>query len=48
MQAVALKAIDGPVFLLNLNKYSTAVGFTDGSLYKEYMRSINKLVKEVE
>ena len=48
MQAVALKAIDGPVFMLNLNKYSTAAGFPDGSLYKEYMRSINKLVGEVE
>ena len=27
----------GPIFFLNLNKYSIAAGFPDGALYKEYM-----------
>ncbi len=48
MQAIAQTPEDGPVFMLNLNKYSTAANFPNGALYKEYVQSINRLVAEVE
>ena len=48
MQAVAQTKDDAPVFMLNLNKYSTAANFPNGALYKDYMQSINRLVAEVE
>ena len=48
MQAVAQTKDDAPVFMLNLNKYSTAANFPNGALYMDYMQSINRLVAEVE
>ena len=48
MQAVAQTKDDPPVFMLNLNKYSTAANFPNGALYVDYMQSINRLVAEVE
>ena len=48
MQVAAKNPNSGPVFMLNLNKYSIAAGFPDGALYKEYMQSISRLVSEVE
>ena len=48
MQEAAKNPNAGPVFMLNLNKYSIAAGFPNGALYKEYMQSINKQVSEVE
>ena len=47
MQIAAKNPNAGPVFMLNLNKYSIAAGFPDSALYKEYMQSINRLVSEV-
>ena len=48
MQEAAKNPNAGPVFMLNLNKYSVVAGFPDGALYKEYVQSINRLVSEVE
>ena len=48
MQLAAKNPDAGPVFILNLNKYSNIAGFPDGALYKEYMQSISRLVSEVE
>ena len=48
MQLAAKNPNAGPVFMLNLNKYSSSAGFPDGALYKEYMQSISRLVSEVE
>ena len=48
MQVAAKNPNAGPVFMLNLNKYSIAAGFPDGAIYKEYMQSISRLVSEVE
>ena len=48
MQEAAKNPNAGPVFMLNLNKYSIVAGFPDGALYKEYVQSINRLVSEVE
>ena len=36
MQVAAKNPNAGPVFMLNLNKYSIAAGFPDGAIYKEY------------
>ena len=48
MQRIAGSREDGPVFMLNLNKYTASAGFPHGELYKKYMISINRLVDEVE
>ena len=43
MQRIAGSREDGPVFMLNLNKYTASAGFPHGELYKKYM--INFLIK---
>ena len=35
MQLAAKNPNAGPVFMLNLNKYSSSAGFPDGALYKD-------------
>ncbi len=47
MQVAAKNPNDGPVFMLDLKKYSDAAGFLDGALYKEYMHSISRPLSEV-
>jgi len=38
---------DGPVFMLNLNKYRAAAHYPDGQLYREYMAALDTLLAEV-
>lgn len=38
---------DGPVLMLNLNRYRPEAGFPDGDLYSEYMAILAKAVAEV-
>jgi len=38
---------DGPVLMLNLNKYSTEAQYPLGALYKDYMSVLDRLLTEV-
>lgn len=38
---------DGPVLMINLNKYNSNSGFPNGKPYKEYMQALNILLKQV-
>ena len=38
---------DGPVFMLNLNKYNSNAKFPDGRLYKDYMAILDTLLAQV-
>ena len=44
---VAQSGSDGPVFMLNLNKYSADAKFPDGRLYKDYMAVLSTLLAQV-
>ena len=44
---IAQSADDGPVFMLNLNKYRDEAGFPDGTLYRDYMSILDRLLLEV-
>jgi len=45
--AVAQGANDGPVFMLNLNKYRAEAQYPDGDLYRDYMSALDTLLVEV-
>ena len=45
--AIAEGTDDGPVLMLNLNRYSKEAGFPDGELYREYMRILQNLLPRV-
>ena len=38
---------DGPVFMLNLNKYRAEAQYPDGDLYQDYMSALDTLLVEV-
>lgn len=38
---------DGPVFMLNLNKYRPEAAYPDGALYKDYMSVLDTLLAQV-
>ena len=38
---------DGPVLMLNLNRYGPEAGYPDGAVYREYMTVLDQLVAEV-
>ncbi len=38
---------DGPVLMLNLNRYRPEPGYPNGTLYREYMKVLDQLVAEV-
>jgi hypothetical protein len=38
---------DGPVFMLNLNKYRVEARYPDGQLYKDYMAVLDSLLLQV-
>ena len=44
---IAQSGADGPVFMLNLNKYSVNAKFPDGRLYKDYMIALDTLLSQV-
>jgi hypothetical protein len=45
---IAQSDSDGPVFMLNLNKYRAEAGFPDGTLYRSYMSVLGTLLQEVD
>jgi len=44
---VAQGANDGPVFMLNLNKYRAEAQYPEGQLYRDYMAALDTLLAEV-
>ena len=46
-KAIAGSADDGPVLMLNLNRYVEEANFPDGKLYREYMTVLDQLLSEV-
>jgi len=44
---IAQSSTDGPVFMLNLNKYRPEVSYPSGEQYKEYMRVLDTLLAQV-
>ena len=38
---------DGPVFMLNLNKYRAEAGYPDGQLYADHMAALSTLLTQV-
>ena len=37
---IANRGNDGPVLLININKYLPNAGYPDGKLYKDYMKAL--------
>lgn len=44
---ISRSAADGPVFMLNLNKYRVEAHYPDGQLYKDYMAVLDALLLQV-
>jgi hypothetical protein len=44
---IAHSDADGPVFMLNLNKYKAEAGYPDGRLYTDYMSVLATLLTQV-
>ena len=47
VEGVAQGENDGPVFMLNLNRYTTAAQYPEGQLYRDYMAALDTLLVEV-
>lgn len=46
-KSIAQSDADGPVFMLNLNKYKPEAKFPDGRLYTDYMSALDTLLSQV-
>jgi uncharacterized protein (DUF1330 family) len=44
---IAQSTDDGPLFMLNLNKYKNTANFPEGERYKEYMKVLDTLLSQV-
>ena len=45
--AIAGSSDDGPVLMLNLNRYVEEANFPDGEIYREYMTVLDQILIEV-
>jgi len=46
-ERISHSASDGPVFMLNLNKYRADAHYPEGRLYKDYMAALDRLLSQV-
>ena len=46
-KAISRSTAEGPVFMLNLNKYRVNANYPDGQLYKDYMAVLDELLRQV-
>lgn len=44
---IASSGNDGPVLMLNLNRYSEEAGFPDGELFRRYMSALDRILSDV-
>lgn len=47
IRAIADSEADGPVLMLNLNRYTEAAGYPNGELYRRYMTVLLELLPKV-
>jgi hypothetical protein len=47
IKKIANSSNDGPVLMININKYLPSAGYPDGKLYKDYMKAMNVLVEQL-
>jgi uncharacterized protein (DUF1330 family) len=47
IQGIARGSGDGPVLMINLNKYRPEAGYPDGPLYADYMAVLGTLLQQV-
>lgn len=47
IRAIADSGNDGPLIMLNLNRYATNAGYPDGELYRSYMSVLDELLPHV-
>ena len=47
IKAIAGSAADGPIIMLNLNRYKEVCEFPDGALYSRYMNALDELLHKV-
>ena len=47
IKAIAGTPEDGPVLMMNLNRYSEDAGYPDGALYRRYMTVLHELLPRV-
>ena len=47
IKAIAGTDQDGPIVMMNLNRYTEAAGYPDGALYQRYMTALDALLPQV-
>jgi hypothetical protein len=47
IKKIANSSNDGPVLMININKYLPNAGYPDGKLYKDYMKALYALLEQL-
>ena len=47
IEKIANSAGDGPILMININKYHASAGFPNGKPYTDWMKVLPKMVEEV-
>jgi hypothetical protein len=47
IKSIANSSNDGPVLMININKYLPNAGYPDGELYKDYMKALYLLLEQL-
>jgi len=47
IRKIASSSNDGPVLMININKYLPEAGYPDGELYQDYMKAMHVLVDQI-
>ena len=47
IKKIASSSNDGPVLMININKYLPDAGYPDGKLYQDYMKALNVLLDQI-
>ena len=47
IEKIANSADDGPILMININKYHASAGFPNGKPYTDWMKVLPKMVEEV-
>ena len=47
IEKIATSAGDGPILMININKYHASAGFPNGKPYTDWMKVLPKMVEEV-
>ena len=47
IKKIASSSNDGPVLMININKYLPDAGYPDGTLYQDYMKALYVLLDQI-